>query len=135
MGKGIHTILKSLGPYSSAAKTSAPPCSKLFLICVSSLTFSTALLLGGVVIVLLRFGFPSWSKELSLVDVPDFRAFEDTEERRDFDDFGWDGAGAPDVAEKKENGLLFWNSVRRLSNLDIVAAAKAVGWRFGLKIG
>lgn len=107
IGKGVHTILKSLAPYNTAAITSVPPCSKLFLICVPSPTFSPALLLGGVLVVLRRFGFPSWSKELSLVDVPDFRAFEDTEERRDFVDFGWDGAGAPEVAEKKEKGLLF----------------------------
>ena len=58
--------------------------------------------------VLLLFGLPSWSSELSLVDVPDFRAFDETEERRDLVDFaGWDGAGAPEVAETKENGFDF----------------------------
>lgn len=71
--------------------------------------------------VLRLLGFPSWSKELSLVEVPDFRAFEETEERLDLLDFDvWDGGEAPDVAEKYENGFAFWNSVRRVSSFDIV---------------
>ena len=48
------------------------------------------------------------SNELSLVEVPDFRALLDTEERLDLVLFAaFVGAGAPDVAEKKENGFDF----------------------------
>lgn len=48
-------------------------------------------------------------------------------------DFGWDGGGAPEVAEKNENGLLFWNSVRRESSFDIVAVDPEVWcWRLGV---
>lgn len=58
--------------------------------------------------VLLLFALPSWSSELSLVDVPDCGAFDETEVRWDLVDFaGENGAGAPEVAEKKENGFDF----------------------------